>query len=61
MKHRGRGLILLEFYILEVTKLMEYVDNKEDRLIQIVKTHQINTNLTTLHTAVNLWRIMERN
>lgn len=33
---------LEEAYILEVTKLMEYVDSKEDPLIQIIRTHKHN-------------------
>ena len=30
---------------------MEYVDKKEDPLIQVVRTHQHNTNLAVLETA----------
>lgn len=30
---------LEETYVVEITKLMEYVDSKEDPLIQIVRTH----------------------
>ena len=35
----------------EITKLMEYVDRKEDPLIQVVRTHQHNTNSAVLQTA----------
>ena len=35
----------------EITKLMEYVDRKEDLLIQVVRTHQHNTNSAVLQTA----------
>jgi hypothetical protein len=41
-------------------KVMEYVDKKEDRLIQIVRTHQINTNLAALQTAISLKRELRR-
>jgi hypothetical protein len=47
---------LEEAYVLEVTNLMEYVDSKEDRLIQIVRTHQINTNSAMLQAAIRLKR-----
>ena len=30
-------------HAVEITKLMEYVDRKEDPLIQVVRTHQHNT------------------
>ena len=33
---------LEEAYVVEVTKLMEYIDSKEDRLTQIVTAHQLN-------------------
>ena len=35
----------------KITKLMEYVDRKEDPLIQVLRTHQHNTNSTVLQTA----------
>ena len=35
----------------EITKLMEYVDRKEDPLIQVVRTHQHNTDSAVLQTA----------
>ena len=30
-------------HAVEITKLMEYVERKEDPLIQVVRTHQHNT------------------
>ena len=38
-------------HAVEITKLMEYVDRKEDPLIQIVRTHQHNTDSAVLQTA----------
>ena len=38
-------------HAVEITKLMEYVDRKEDPLIQVVRTHQHNTNSAVLQTA----------
>jgi hypothetical protein len=35
----------------EITKLVEYVDRKEDPLIQVVRTHQHNTDSAVLQTA----------
>ena len=35
-------------YAVEITKLMEYVDRKEDPLIQVVRTHQHNTDSAVL-------------
>ena len=37
-----------EAYVAEITKLMEYVDNKEYPLIQIVRTHHHNINSAML-------------
>ena len=43
-KQGGRGLMQLEAaHAVEITKLAEYVDRKEDPLIQVVRTHQHNT------------------
>jgi hypothetical protein len=51
-KQGGRGLMQLEAaYSVEITKLVEYVDRKEDPLIQVVRTHQHNTDLAVLQTA----------
>jgi hypothetical protein len=38
-------------YIAEALNLVEYVESKEDPLIQIVRTHQHNTNSALLQTA----------
>jgi hypothetical protein len=38
-------------YVVETLNLVEYVESKEDPLIQIVRTHQHNTNLALLQTA----------
>jgi hypothetical protein len=40
-------------YIAEVMKLKAYVKSKEDSLIQIFRTHQLNTNSTRLQTVKN--------
>jgi hypothetical protein len=47
-----RGLMQVEgAYIAETLNLVEYVKSKEDPLIQIVRTHQHNTNSALLQTA----------
>jgi len=38
-------------HAVEITTLMEYVDKKEDPLIQVVRTHQHNTDSAVLQTA----------
>ena len=38
-------------HAVEITKLMEYVDRKEDPLIQVVRTHQNNPDSAVLQTA----------
>ena len=51
-KQGGRGLKQLEAaHTIEITKLVEYVDRKEDPLIQVVRTHQHNTDSAVLQTA----------
>jgi hypothetical protein len=51
-KEGGRGLMQVEgAYIAETVNLVEYVESKEDQLIQIVRTHQHNTNSALLQTA----------
>ena len=51
-KQGGRGLLQVEAaYAVENTKFVEYVDRKEDPLIQIVRTHQHNTDSAVLLTA----------
>jgi hypothetical protein len=48
----GRGLMKLEAaHAAEITNLAEYIDRKEDPLIQIVRTHQHNPNTAMLQTA----------
>jgi hypothetical protein len=48
----GRGLMKLEAaHTVEITNLAEYIDRKEDPLIEIVRTHQHNTNSAMLQTA----------
>ena len=43
------GLMRLEVaHTVEITKLAEYVDRKEDPLIQVVRTHQHNTDSVVL-------------
>ena len=43
-KQGGRGLMQLEAaHAVKITKLVEYVDRKEDPLIQVVRTHQHNS------------------
>jgi hypothetical protein len=37
-------------YAVEITKLVEYVDRKEDPLMQVVRTHQYNTDSAVLQT-----------
>ena len=38
-------------HVVEITKLVEYVDRKEDPRIQVVRTHQHNTDSAVLQTA----------
>jgi len=43
-KQGGRGLMQLEAaHSVEITKLVEYIDKKEDPLIQVVRTHQLSS------------------
>ena len=52
IKQEERGLMQLEAAdAVKITKQMEYVDIKEDRLIQFVRRHQHNTDSTVLQTA----------
>jgi len=51
-KQGGRDLMQLEAaHAVEITNLVEYVDKKEDPLIQVVRTHQHNTDSAVLKTA----------
>jgi len=48
----GRGLMQLEAeHVAEIVKLAEYVDRKEDPLIQVVRAHQHNIDSAVLQTA----------
>ena len=48
-KQGRRGQIQLEeAYRVEITTLVEYVDRKDDPLIQIVRTHQHNIQLNSV-------------
>jgi hypothetical protein len=60
-KQGGRGLMQLEAaHAVEITKLMEYVDRKEDPLIQVVRKHQHNTDSALLQTASSLKTEVQR-
>jgi hypothetical protein len=51
-KEGGRGLMQVEgAYTAETHNLVEYAGSKEDPLIQIVRTHQHNTDSALLQTA----------
>jgi hypothetical protein len=51
-KEGGRGLMQVEgAYIAETLNMVEYVEGKENPPIQIVRTHQHNTNAALLQTA----------
>jgi hypothetical protein len=45
----------------EITILVGYVDRKEDQLIQVVRTHQHDTDSAVLQTARCLKTSTERN
>jgi hypothetical protein len=51
---------LEEAYAVEITKLVEYVDSKEDPPIQVVRTHRHNINSTILRTARHLKTELQR-
>jgi hypothetical protein len=54
-KQKGRGMMQLEAaHTVEVTKLVEYVDRKEDPQKQVVRTHQHNIDSAVLQTARHL-------
>jgi hypothetical protein len=51
-KQGGMDLMQLEAaHAVEVTKLVEYIDRKEDTLISVDRTHQHNTDSALLQTA----------
>jgi hypothetical protein len=53
-KKDGRGLMQIErAYTAQTIKMDQYVECKEDPLMQIVRTHQRNTNSTLFPTATN--------
>ena len=53
-KQEGRGLKQLkEAQVVEISKLTECVDSKKNPLIQIVRTHQHNTDSTMLQTEAS--------
>jgi len=53
-KEGRRGLMQTEgAYIAEVTKLMEYVDSKEEPVVGFVRTHSHNTNSALLQAVRN--------
>jgi len=47
-------------HAVEITKLVEYVDRKENPLIQVVRTHQHNTDSAVLQTARRLKTEVQR-
>jgi hypothetical protein len=60
-KEGGRGLMQVEgAYIAETVNLVEYVESKEDPLIQIVRTHQHNTNSALLQTDNKFKKIISK-
>jgi hypothetical protein len=60
-KQGGRGLMQFEVvHAVEITKLVKYVDRKEDPLIQVVKTYQHNADSAGLQTARCLKTEVER-
>jgi len=51
-KQGGSGLMQLEAaHAVEITKLFDFVDRKEDPLIQVVRTHQHNSDSAVLQAA----------
>jgi hypothetical protein len=60
-EYGGKGLIQLEeAYVIEITKLMEYVGSTEDPLIQIVRTHQNNNKSAMVPTARSLKTYLQK-
>ena len=53
-REEGGLMQVEEAYIVEITKLVEYADWKEDPLIQTVRTHQHNINSAVLQTDKRL-------
>jgi len=51
-KQGGKGLMQLEAaHAVEILKLLGYVEKQETPLIQVVRTHQHDTNSTLLEKA----------
>ena len=60
-KQGGKGLMRLETAdTVEIKKLVEYVDRKEDPLIQVVRTCQHNTDSAVFQTAICLKAEVQR-
>jgi hypothetical protein len=51
--------VLEEAYIIEITKLIEYIYSTEDPLIETVRTHQNNTNSAMIRTVRSLKRELQ--
>jgi hypothetical protein len=47
-------------FLVDTTQVVDYVDSKEDLLIQIVRTHQHSINSTILQRARRLKRELKR-
>jgi hypothetical protein len=47
------------YYIAEVIKLEKYVEHIQDPLMQIVRTHQHNTNSTLFQTGTNFKKSLQ--
>jgi hypothetical protein len=59
-KDGGRGLMQTEgAYIAEVIKLEEYVEHIQYPLMQIVRTHQHNTNSTLIQTVTKFKKSLQ--
>jgi hypothetical protein len=59
-KEGRRGLMQIEgAYMAEVKKLMEYVEIKEDPVIEIVRTHNHHTNPTLLQAVRNFKKSLQ--
>jgi hypothetical protein len=60
-KQAGRAVLLLEAaHPIKITNLLEYVEWKEDPLIQAVRTHQHNIDPAVLQTARRLKTEVQR-
>jgi hypothetical protein len=59
-KEGGKGLMQVEgACIVEIVKLVDCVEYKEDPLTQIVRTHEHNTNSTLLQTVNNFNKLFQ--